>query len=260
MPCRRSVKKSNEPNLVMQFAKNFSKLFARFLLVLKYIFTLDSKKRVFLGLELMDRKFIEKKNEKINNLVVDYIVFENKNDFLEGQFRDGHLLINKRIFEYSKAYTDYIMLHEYGHKNTPKLFLLLHLGLLLFTALFVFLLPILFVFCVFSTILFFAFGGNSFDLFSLFIMFFLSSIFTLVFVLSQYIIEGYAEYFSIKHSSIKNYLEAHKELCQIRFENILKNKIKASFIEKCFMRYYTKLSYPDPKLVIWIYKKINKQK
>lgn len=241
----------------MNFGGFLIKIASYYFLLIKYSITFDSKKKVFLGLELDGRKFIEQKRKNLNGLIIDYIIFENQNDVLEGQFKDNHILINKRIFESSKNYSNYIILHEAGHKNTPSIFMQIHFALVFITGFFAFFLPIIFMLDLIFTFLLFIIGSNVGVLFLFYFLFFVTSICTLLFIIMQYLIEGYAEYFSIKHSSIKSFLEAQKERCEIRFENMLKNKIKASFIKKCFIIYYTKLSYPDPKLVIWVYKKIN---
>ncbi len=185
--------------------------------------------------EFVENKiFIKKKMMNLGSFgKIRYNLFKEKETLLLGQFVNGEIWLNSRLFKlYSRKVQQYVVLHEIGHQKSNKLFLITDaLGLFLF-----FFGILLFVAVLVPTSIIFLAGGSLEISFSL-ILFFIMILFG---KLLKSLSESKADFFAIDNLSVKDYLKITDEISSKRPKTGLFYQL-------------VRLCYPNPKIVALVY-------
>jgi hypothetical protein len=198
------------------------------------------EKLTLYSLKLAGRKFLYKQEFDLpNGAKVTGYVYEKEELFLARTTFLKTIIINKKVFEFSKNTQEYILLHELGHKKVP-----------LITDIFFDTLIILATILLVCTIL--IIPAIIISLIDPKIINPLTAIIALPmtiapFVILQYLSEGHAEYYAIKQIKPERYLNATKEIKQ-KFKN------KKTWTYELFKL----LTYPKPEWMVKIYNLKNK--
>jgi len=227
---------------------------------IKYIFSKDPDFKTLRYLKDNKQKFITKKKFILAGQTFNVYIYKKPEDYLLGQYtKHKTIIINKKIFNHSKDFQKYILLHELGHKMTPWPAKLLSAGLFMTAAILLIFATLLTV--IFSTYMLILIAismifGNWINLTFLLPILIIQIALLLIVRLSQFISEGYAECYVVKKTSEKFYLKIQPEYLKIR-QNNKKRRLKKMTIKKypiyLFWRIYGWISYPKPKFVIQTY-------
>lgn len=211
-------------------------------------FSKDLDRKVLRYFKKTDRKFIKKVNYEVKKFKITAYIYENELDGLAGQcLPNNAILINKRVLSMPKLLQEYYLLHELGHKETPKISKII-IGFFFLISIPIALCSFLFGVMTFFGLLLFLFGAID-------IYFFITIIFSgilclIPFIITQQINESYAEYFVVKNTSISFYQKANILRREIRLKEKETRIKKLGLARYYFWFVFGKVCYPKESWVI----------
>lgn len=197
------------------------------------------------GLRSRGRKFIGIQEYPLpDNTTLRAYVFEKDLDTISGQATlYGTIILNSAINSYPTNLKNYILLHERGHLQM-NLIISTILVMLIFAS------AVILLFGAFPLYFIAIIGTFSKTFIHPVAALIMAILFTLPFVVTQCLNEGYAEYKALQILGIEKFESAYKEMENIRLKNA--NKKKTPFMR--FIKILHFLSYPPKELTIAIYK------